>query len=737
MQIWNKTLEYTAKKPFLLDPVNFSLSKYAGLSKRKLYNEAFDTLKAVWNKELSERNIVLYDTLNPDKHGDFVNYHSPVMVGEDSIIAIKTSMKDPLSFVIVNPEKKTEKTIYSTGQMYLYTLSYGGGKLVWVENKPDPRWANRTYSVIKIMDLNTNRIRSLSHKSRYLSAAVSPDGKIVAAAENSIDNSNSLVLMSSETGEIIRSETIPENAAIQQPRWDNSGQKITVISLTDNGEGILSYSVGNHTWEVLVEYGKDDLQTALLRNDTLLYVSSASETENVYLKVPGGKTSCITRSKFGINDISLNGNNLLFSNYTASGYNISQSGISDFSDNLEEKSESSTFLIKRFEKYNKSPDSESNKEYKTENYKKYQHLFRFHSWMPFYADLEEVKADPASLRPGITLMSQNQLSTLITTVGYEYSENREHLLHTAIIWKGWYPVLETRIEYGGNAGILTGGETTTLPENPKNGIRSVNRLYLPLKYTSGRFQQYFQPSVTYDYSNNYVYLKEEGKYDYGQGLISGRLFFSNYYRSSMRDIHPRWAQTIDFNYTFAPFSSSIYPDAISVKTSFFLPGILPNNSIKLRFEREKQGEAKFSLNNRISFPRGYKNIISKDLDFMSFDYAFPLAYPDFNISSLLYLKRIRADLFFDHASGTDNLYLKETGTGLALDYRNNSSVTFQSYGFELMADFHILRMPFMISGGIRSSWKDISEKPFTEILFNIELFGMAINKDRYLQSSAY
>ena len=41
--------------------------------------------------------------------------------------------------------------------------------------------------------------------------------------------------------------------------------------------------------------------------------------------------------------------------------------------------------------------------------------------MPFYADIEEIKADPASVRPGISLMTQNHLSTLISTIGYEYS----------------------------------------------------------------------------------------------------------------------------------------------------------------------------------------------------------------------------------------------------------------------------------------------------------------------------
>ncbi|MBI5010554.1 MAG: hypothetical protein HZB98_13115, partial [Bacteroidia bacterium] len=633
MQIWNKTLDYTARNPYLLDPVNISLSKNAGLSKKKLYLETFDTLRAVWEKELNQKNIVLYDPLNPDKKGEFINYHSPLRISDDSIIAIKISMKDPSSIVLVNPSAKTEKQIHIPGHIYLYTLTYGGGKLVWVENKPDPRWVNRNYSVIMIKDLITGKTRSLSRKSRYLSAAISPDGKVIAASENSLDNSNSLVLLSAETGKIIKSVKSPQNAALQQPRWDNTSKKISAVSLTDNGEGIITYSVIEDAWDLLIEHGRNDLQTSVLRNDSLFFVSSVSETENVYLKLPGGSISCISRSKYGINDISVYGNNLLFSNYTASGYNIWQSGISDISDKVQDNAESSSFLINRFEQNDRNPDTELPGKYSPEPYKKYKHLFRFHSWMPFYADLEEIKADPASIRPGLTLMSLNQLSTLITTVGYEYSESKEHLLHTSIAWKGWYPVLESRIDYGGDAGVSTGGETTTMPQNVKRGIRSLNRIYLPLRYVSGRFIQYLQPSLTYDYRNNYVYIREEGKYDYGQELVSGRIYFSNYHRSSTRDIYPRWAQTVDINYSFSPFNSDIYPQEISFKTSLYTPGILPNNSIKLRFEKEKQGDAKYSLNNRINFPRGYRNIISKELEFLSADYAFPIAYPDFNISS--------------------------------------------------------------------------------------------------------
>ena len=74
----------------------------------------------------------------------------------------------------------------------------------------------------------------------------------------------------------------------------------------------------------------------------------------------------------------------------------------------------------------------------------------------------------------------------------------------------------------------------------------------------------------------------------GQTIISARLYFSNYHRSAMRDIYPRWAQTFDLNYSFAPFDKDIYGSSMITEDFFYFPGIFPNNGIKIRFEKEKQ-----------------------------------------------------------------------------------------------------------------------------------------------------
>lgn len=727
-QIWNRVLKFTGEQPFTLNPVNISLFRSAGLKKEKLFNETFDTLRTIWTKEISDNNALIYETINPSKKGKYINYYSPVFTGTDSIIAIKTSLTDPPSFVLINPSLKTEKKIHTPGQVYPFLISYAKGMIVWVENQPDPRWENRNYSVIKMMDLHTNITTRLSRKSRYLAASVSPDGKRIAAIENTITNTNNIVFIDSETGTILESVSAPENAFLQRPQWDESGGKITVISLTEKGEGILSYSLATRNWETLIEAGKDDLQSSFLRNDSLFFISSQSGTDNIYLRTHDKKFSCLTKSRFGASDLYLNGNNIFFSDYTSNGNIVCSTKIESTPGFLAVNYSSSSFLINRIDINQQTSGTISGNIYTPVPYRKWQHLFRFHSWMPFYADIEQIKSDPASIRPGISVMTQNSLSTLISTVGYEYSRQKNNVIHTRITWKGWYPVIESQLDYGDNPLILKSGETVANPPSAQPDLIFSNAISLPLHFSSGRFSQYLYPSLISEYNNKYIFIKEQGRYDFGQTIVTGRLYFSNYHSAALRDIYPKWAQIIDLRYVYAPFDKVIYGSDISVRTSFYFPGIFPNNGIKLRLEKEKQDPSKYLYGNRVSFPRGYNNILSTELGFISVDYVLPVVYPDFNVSSLLYMKRVRADLFYDYASGTGNYYYNGVSSGTANYSFHNYNETFRSFGLELMADFYVLRIPFMISAGVQAAWQKISEKPYLQLLFNIDLFGMSLGK---------
>jgi hypothetical protein len=728
LQIWNKVFKFTAEQPFTFDPVNISLFKSSGLRKKTLWLQTFDSLKTLWSKDISKDNPVSYEVANPDKHGRYINYYSPVFAGTDSIIAIKTSFSYPVSFVLINPAQKTEKRIHTPGQMYPMFISYARGKLVWVETQSDPRWENREYSVIKMMNLKTGEVVKLSRKSRYLAASLSPDGNRIVAVENSINNINSLVVIDAATGSVEESVSTPGNIYLQHPQWDDKGKKVTFVSLADAGEGIVLFNFDGHVWETLVEAARNDLQSSFVRNDSLFFTSSESGTDNVYLITPDKKITAVTRSRFGIIDVSSFGNDLLFSDYSSLGNNICSSAVKISPEAGKPNVSSSSFLINRFNIKPPSVPDSSGIAYTPEPYRKWQHLFRFHSWMPFYADIEEIQSDAVKLRPGLSIMTQNTLSTLTSTIGYEYSADKRNVLHSRITWEGWYPVVESQLDYGTFPGIYKMGENVANPSTIQAGINFTNTLSFPLQFFSGRFSEYLRPSLSVEYLNQYIFIKELGKYDYGQTIITGRIYFTNYYASSIRDIYPRWAQTLDFNYCYAPFDRNIYGSAISLNTAFYFPGFLPNNGIRIRLETEKQDPEKYLYQNFSSLPRGYYNIVFKQINFLSVDYVMPLIYPDLNLSSLLYLKRIRTGLFYDLAAGPGNSIYQYGTNGLIQMYSNSETESFKSFGIELLADFHILRIPYMISAGVQSAWRSVNEPPAFEFLFNINLFGLNIGR---------
>ncbi|HPY67958.1 MAG TPA: hypothetical protein PLP03_07340, partial [Bacteroidales bacterium] len=56
--------------------------------------------------------------------------------------------------------------------------------------------------------------------------------------------------------------------------------------------------------------------------------------------------------------------------------------------------------------------------------------------------------------------------------------------------------------------------------------------------------------------------------------------------------------------------------------------------------------------------------------------------------------------------------------------------TFSSFGVELLADFYVLRIPYMISAGIQASWQKGNSSPTIGWLFNIDIYGMNIGRYR-------
>lgn len=177
-----------------------------------------------------------------------------------------------------------------------------------------------------------------------------------------------------------------------------------------------------------------------------------------------------------------------------------------------------------------------------------------------------------------------------------------------------------------------------------------------------------------------------------------------------------------------PGDSKFFGPDISVKTAFYFPGILRNQNIRVRVEAESQDFPTYLSTNRINFPRSYRNIVTGKLQFCSVDYFIPVCYPDFNISSIFYLTRIRASLFYDWAQGKNNYYLSVQNGSLAATSHTAGPDIFRSFGGQILADFHLFRIPYAITGGVQAAWQNVGKAPAFEAVFSMDINGTRIGR---------
>jgi hypothetical protein len=706
-----------------LNPVNRGLKRETGLTKKKLYDSTFALLETEW-KESDSHGFTQYPVMNVRSNRDYVNHYSPYRTGNGSIVSLRTSLSTPSRFVITDKDGAKEHVLTTTGYIYPYFFSFINNMLVWSEIHPDIRWENRDYSVIKKMDIKEGTIKQITFRTRYTAPDLSPDGRTIVAVSTTPELRCSLVFLDADSGEVLMDVVPPDDLILQRPSWSSDGKAVTVVSINDEGEGVRTYRPTGKRWTVNILEGSIDIIQAEMVSDTLFYLAQGDGSDNIYRITDDTVITRVTSSRYGISGFSVKGSEIMFSDYTAGGFVIATENISaDYG----LPSGSMYGVIPGTAPWPSESSSKDHLHYTVSEekpYRKFQHLFNFHSWFPFYADIDELKTDPTTISPGVTLMSQNLLGTLVTTAGYEYTQGN-HYLHTGIKWNGWHPVIEADLSYGGEQVISRDTVTRPDPSTIRGDLRLNVSIYDQMWFAYGKFRQLFMPALYFSLQNKYTYIPEENAYDKDLLFLAGRLYFSNTFRIAYRDINPRWGQVIDLRFTMTPWDSDLYGTRKYASGIFFFPGAALNHSLAIRAGYEDQTPIReLIFNNTISRPRGYdNNRVSEKIISLSADYTMPLFYPDLAAGSLLYLKRIRGSLFYDRMKGWG------THDYTAHQYTAHP-FSFSSFGAELLADFYLLRSPFEISAGASAGYTPDEERFFIRGVLSVNIYGTVLGRER-------
>jgi len=715
--LWDSTLDYTARHPYTVFPFFFGMHKYGNTGKNKLYHETFSFLKEKWQYQADSLSYTSFKQVNRRRNSDYISYRFPRYINDSLLVAEKYGPGQIKVFVTLDQNDR-EKRIHIPGYYAPAKLSAGHDQVVWAQSYNDARWEHRNYYVIKVYDLRTGKAYQITHKTRFFAPDLSPDGKKIVAVEETEDNRYALVILNSFNGVPEKKLTSPGNQMLLHPVWLDNNQEVAVIRLGEKGKSISVVNADDSTWTQVLASSYNNISELEASGNRLFFSGSYSGITNIYaLDLTTGERFQVTSSHFGAfsPEVSANGKELIYNDYSSQGYNIVKTALKPEQwIPLNKVKDNSVKLYKKLAEQEKGiiessaiPDST----YSAKPYRRFTHLFYFHSWLPFYFDYDNLSITDPVVYPGISLLSQNKLGTAVTTLGYA-RKNGYNYLQSKIVYKGLYPVFEFSGNYGNSPDVIPSSMQDSVNLS-HNGLNYTARVYVPLSFQRSGVIGGLTPSVKLNYSDSYFFYNDNNEYNRGITTAEYQLVGYWYQKTSVQDIIPRLGQLAEIRYHTTPQNNQ-FGTVFSLQARQYLPGLMKHHSILLEAGYQEQKVKRFIYSGVLSFPRGFSHTLSSEkLKTFSANYDLPLWCPDLNISRLLYIKRFRAELFYDYAQG--EIFMPGT-SGLHLENKD-----YQSFGTEVTADFHVAQFLFPFNAGIRYSYLPDYNSYQTEFIFNLDL----------------
>lgn len=705
IELWNHTLDKVGRKPWMIVPFSEGIKDVTGLTKTRLYDSTLTEVKAQWQtQQETTTTFGVTDVALPEKR-IFTSYGRPHQTLEGTIVAEKKEMDDIARFVEIDPQGN-ETIIFTPGYYYPGTLSHAGNLLAWAERDFDIRWQHRNYSVIKLLNLKTKQTGQLTHKTRYFAPALSPDAMRIVAVDVSEEQQYSLVVLSTATGNVLQRITTPENYFLTWPTWSEDGGQIVTVILGNEGKAIALADPETGSLDIVSDFTYTDISKPVLKNNSVVFVGAWSGIDNLYqFDLDTISISMISSVEFGLSDpvFTPNGDSILFTNYMPDGFSIAKIPVNAGNQiplaNVDDNFVKLYQALADQEGQIMAPERISQEQHEIKKYPKLLNLFNLHSWAPLSVDAQNY-----DVKPGISLFSQNLLSSSFTTLGWEYDLNEQTgKYYLNYSYAGFYPVLDFTADYGRRKSYFVDSadrriDYLWMETNFKAGV------HLPLNFSSGKYSRFLRPAVEFNYTQ--LDMDPESGLQFRRSnykTINYRLNASNYLKMSSHDILPKWGQMIALNYRTAPFEGDTLGSMVAAEARLYFPGFFRHHSLNVYGGYQKRIDNNFYYGNIVRFPRGYSGQYASELSSYSVNYAFPVGYHDFSLSSLIYLKRTRLNLFYDFATGIGH----------------SSETQYSTAGLELFADTHILRFIAPITLGGRFMYLTSESSFKAEFLFSI------------------
>jgi len=618
----------------------------------------------------------------------------------DNYITTKVGMQYPMQLVSINP-KGEQKRISAFADIADHVTSGPDGKVYWAEEIPDPRWELQSSSIIRCYDPATDRTCDITKGTRFFNPTVSESGDSLFVVDYPVTGGSDCIIIDSRTGEEFSRMPAPKGGQLRELCFNN-GRLYAIVS-NEMGTGIYSTRLDTGVWRCEIDELPVTIKDFGVENGHIDFVSDIDGVFNIYrYTMADGTFVKVANARFGqfLPNFEENGD-LVCADYDRLGYhpvrikkdsllwepttfelNARQAfpmaeHLSDIAHNTMEYPSDETF-----DELKQSIDS-----LEAKPYKKGGKLFNFHSWAPFYANINRITEMSYDqyyqlIGLGATVISQNTLGTAVTQLGYEYHDRR-HTGHINLNYSGWYPVFELSADFNDHALLNKGvGKPMSIDASAK--------VYVPWNFSKGGWNRGLVPYVKADYCNDGVY-----NFTYGARAYS-------MLSKSKRQLSPRLGLGLELDGRKAvdPVSTR---DLTYIYAYGYLPGFTKDQTIKLTAQHQHQwntddGQTLFFLSNLASMPRGYSDTRLANYTKFTVDYGIFAYLGDVTWPWLYYLHRAQIVPFFDFAINRPQSSLLPEPIAAP---GSGTPQYLYSYGADVLIGGHFFRIGSEINIGVR------------------------------------
>jgi hypothetical protein len=637
------------------------------------YEDLLDELNKMWSDQLKDVNVSDAFQLTRSDKRDWTKFDSPVYMGNGAA-AIRDNRE--IEFVDYSTGARTNLV---TADPLDSSLSSSSGKIAWCEEIPDPRWGMRSYSDIYVYDTKSEKKKRITSKSKRFAPSLSKDGRRIVCAEFLPDQTSSIVILDSESGEEIRRIHGVKGDFIANPSFSPDGKMIVFESLhPSKGNAIMSCDDDGGNMKTVIPYSHEGVKYPVTDGTSVYFNSSYSGIDAIYsMELKSGKRYQVVSRKFGAYKPVLSADNsrILFSDVTPYGYmiaeseNIRSSWIPIEKVKVHKADYAATITMQEAGKSIITEDVPSASKQES-SYGFIDSIARIHTWFPWYDSLNK--------NFSLSLYSVNMLQTMSVQADYVYNRNEKtHSGGGTISYAGFYPIFDV-------SGIV-GQRTVAYTEKFHGSERrkfdtwtektAVTDVRLPLNFSRAGWYRTVQLSsgIKYTDKSGINHIIDADKDNNG-------MFFPVFYSVDISNtyldrgyVNPSWGQLLSASYTHTPIKGEYRGSLLSMRTVLYFPGLLrrANFFTEGTFERQNIDVKSYIYSSKVLFPRGYKYEFVRKFAKGSANYTLPLFYPDHNILWLFYLKRIYMNGFYDYGIGFDprKKFFRSAGTELMFEMK--------------------------------------------------------------------